>query len=337
MGCFGESPGVMRRFLWFIGLAAILPWGVGGCGVLPEPHNRPVVQNPFPQLARVAVAPFFNLTTEASVDSRQFALAYFNELQAVRGFEVVPVGVVEQQMKLHELTLESASEARKLAQILGVDAIVIGAVTDYSPYYPPRCGLRVEWYAANPCFHPIPPGYGLPWGTPDEEEIPEPLIFESEMALARAQLATKTPAYEPQPVEPPKAWPDAERLRPGQPEGEEVAYHRPVESGDEPPAWPDPRDLIPPGPDCPPGECQPSDRPVLLHTRSFNGHDDRFTEALRTYVRFRDDQRFGGWKAYLMRSDDFIRFCCHLHIAEMLTARGGAGESQVVWRLPESR
>ena len=45
--------------------------------------------------------------------------------------------------------------------------------------------MRVEWYAANPGFHEIPAGYGLPWGTPDEEYIPAPLVFEAEMALAR--------------------------------------------------------------------------------------------------------------------------------------------------------
>src|SRR6185312_10548883 len=83
----------------------------------------------------------------------------------------------------------------------GVDAVVIGSVTDYSPYYPPRCGLRVEWYAANPGFYEIPPGYGLPWGTPEEEFIPAPLVFESEFALAKAQLATQTPACAPQPAD----------------------------------------------------------------------------------------------------------------------------------------
>jgi len=38
-----------------------------------------------------------------------------------------------------------------------------------------------------------------------------------------------------------------------------------------------------------------------------------------------------------MRSDDFIRFGCHMHITEMLTARGGAGETRVVWRWPVTR
>ena len=39
----------------------------------------------------------------------------------------------------------------------------------------------------------------------------------------------------------------------------------------------------------------------------------------------------------LQRSDDFIRFCCHKHIAEMLTARGGAGETRVLLRWSEGR
>src|SRR5581483_7123564 len=98
---------------------------------------------------------------------------------------VVPVSRVEQAMQEHGIVLANAREVRKLAQILEVDAVVIGAVTDYTPYYPPRVGLQVEWYSANPYFHPIPPGYGLPWGTAEEENIPPPLIFEAQMALAR--------------------------------------------------------------------------------------------------------------------------------------------------------
>ena len=75
----------------------------------------------------------------------------------------------------------------------------------------------------------------------------------------------------------------------------------------------------------------------MMHVRAYNGHDPDFTAALANYYAFRDDARFGGWQSYLQRSDDFIRFCCHKHISEMLTARGGAGKTQVAWRWPYSR
>ena len=158
----------MKKILPFL---LLLPACLG-CSLVPEVAYQPVVHNPFPQLSKVAVAPFFNLSTEPTVDGRAFALAYFAELQHVPGFEVVPVGVVENTMKNLGIELTGAEEARRLAHALGVDAVVIGAITDFDAYYPPRCGLQVEWYAANPCYHPIPAGYGLPWGTPEEEHIP---------------------------------------------------------------------------------------------------------------------------------------------------------------------
>ncbi len=167
-----------------------------GCALLPEIAHQPTVHNPFPQLSKVAITPFFNLSTEKTVDGRQVALAYFNELQLVPGFEVVPLEVVEQKIRDHHLAMAGPGDARLLAQLLGVDAVVVGAVTDFCPYPPQRLTMQVEWYAANPHFHPIPPGYGLPWGTPEERDIPAPLVLEAEMALAKEQLKTQTPPYE---------------------------------------------------------------------------------------------------------------------------------------------
>jgi hypothetical protein len=77
-------------------LLALLSLAASGCSLIPEVSHQPVVHNPFPQLSKVAVAPFFNLSSEPSVDGREFALAYFNELQLVPGFQVVPIGIVEQ-------------------------------------------------------------------------------------------------------------------------------------------------------------------------------------------------------------------------------------------------
>jgi hypothetical protein len=301
-----------------------------GCSVLPEMAREPTFHNPFPQLSKVAIAPFFNLSNEPTVDGRRVAIAYFNELQKIPGFEVVPVGVVEMAMKENNIPLDGPADARKLAQLLEVDALVVGAVTDFSAYYPPRMGLQVEWYAANPGFHPIPPGYGLPWGTAGEDQIPAPLIFEAEMALAKAQLATQTPPMEKSAQDPSSSEKDSQ-IREKSTTARNTADAAPVGF---PSDWPDPRGFIPPPPKCQPPTCWPNDAPVIRHTRTYNGHDADFTEALSTYYYFRNDARFGGWQSYLQRSEDFIRFCCHLHIAETLTARGGAGETRVVWRQP---
>lgn len=401
-----------------------------GCHmIIPDVSYQPVIHNPFPQLSRVAVAPFFNQSDEPTADGRQFALAYFAELQSVPGFELVPLGVVEEAIIEYRVDLSTPDEVRRLAKVLGVDVVVIGAITDYDPYYPPRCGLRVEWYAANPGFHEIPAGYGLPWGTPDEEFIPAPLVFEAEMALAKAQLATQTPSCDmsvPPPPQPaaddsmmqfiPPLMPPAVAPKAPTPKSTGRATHRqassasgrpseldlppnpfaadeansadgteptagadgdselqqasaeeelpPSDSGASrqpsapanpespsaagtigttaplvalPPDWPDERGFIPPGPSPVRAPCLPTNRPVMTHTRIYSGHDAEFTEALASYYHFRDDARFGGWQTYLQRSEDFIRFCCHLHISEMLSARGGAGETRVVWTWSDCR
>ena len=71
--------------------ACMLPF-CGGCSlIVPEVAHQPVIRNPFPQLSRIAVAPFFNQSDEPTVDGRQVAMAYFAELQATPVFEVVPL------------------------------------------------------------------------------------------------------------------------------------------------------------------------------------------------------------------------------------------------------
>jgi hypothetical protein len=70
----------------------------------------------------------------------------------------------------------------------------------------------------------------------------------------------------------------------------------------------------------------------MRHSRIYSGNDADFTASMENYIASRDDARKDGWKGTLQRSDEFIRFCCYKSIAEMLTARGGGGESRVVYR-----
>jgi len=117
------------------------------------------VTNPLPNLSKVAVVPFFNLSQERAADGRRFALAYYAELQKVPGFQVVPVGVAEQAIYDNGLEMSGPEDALKLARILGVDIVVVGAVTDYDPYYPPRIGLQVSWYSPYAVEVPSTPGH----------------------------------------------------------------------------------------------------------------------------------------------------------------------------------
>lgn len=407
----------LSRFLLAIG---ILPFAQG-CVLVPEVAHQPVIRNPFPQLSKIAVVEFVNQSDEPTMSGRRIADMYVNELQQFQGFEVLPVSVTMNVARDLQVNLANPNDRRRLAQALQVDAIVVGSITEYTPYYPPRCGLSVNWYAANSSFHPIPPGYGLPWGTSEEEFIPDSLIYEAEFALAKEQMKTQTPlpagmpmplpgAAEgpmspqqmPVPLMPRQNMPapgtsspatrgdsrGSESVSPGLPLPEpDSSMRSSSESNDQPsmsdsdateqnmsnsdtqretravshaemiptdgafdaggaiapggamlpPDWPDPRGFVPPGPQAHRPPSRPSNEPVMRHTRIYHGNDTDFTTALAAYYGFRDEARYGGWQGYLQRSDDFLRFCCHKHIAEMLSARGGADKSRVVYRWRKDR
>lgn len=338
---------------------------MAGCTMLPERMDKPVLYNPFPQLNKIAVVPFFNQSDVPTVNGIDVANAYRHQLQQIRGFEVLPVGVVEQYLRQNPIAVNSTPDFQLLAQQLGVDAVVVGSITDFDQYYPPRMGLAVRWYAANPCLHPIPPGYGLPWGTPEEEYIPEELRYEAEFALATEQIKTQTPL-------PSQIYPNMERVLP--PGVQHAGYQGSVMEESEvipsdpagtamsnlagaparlpagvlatgpvmgipgdghlPPDWPDPNGFIPDPPQASRPVCNPQREPVMELIKQYDGSDADFTARLESYYQFRDDARFGGWQSYLERQDDFVKFCCYLHISELLAGRGGAGESRVVWRWP---
>lgn len=419
---FGGTATMLPRFI-HAGVCLFMLMATG-CSFIPDARHRERFHNPLPQLHRVAVLPFFNQSSEPTLNQVAVAEAYYAQLQSIPGFEVLPVGVALAGVESYVGNLAVAGDYRggqvymvggaptvpfeqidfsqvsfqQLAEGIGVDAIVVGAVTDYTPYYPPRMALTTRWYAANPGFHPVPAGYGLPWGTKEEKKIPRWVKLEAELELARAQMATQTPGAtqasgssglptgEPQgsgrmeykqnspdrqlppPVGVMQAYYADERGAHGRvgevsPQvGGDLAEESQFEveplvvefpSGNDgsdcgvagepltaplPSRWPDPSQLIPDAPN--PGGPRtplPQSEPVLSHTRIYRGDDADFTERLAQYVYANDDGRLGGWESYLNRSDDFIRFCCYLHITEMLELRGGRDQSALIFRWPISR
>lgn len=331
-----------RRLVIKACLSAVGAMLASGCAAIPDKFQEPLFHNPFPQLHRVAILPFFNQSAEPTVDGDVIAIAYYTQLQAIPGFEVMPVGVAKRMLEASAIEPRTGSDFQRLAQMMGVDAVIVGSITEYSPYYPPRMGLTVDWYAANPSFHPIPAGYGLPWGTPDEEFIPSGLVQEAEFALAREQLKTQTPEIPDQNdsgrTNQKATAASATEEIPGSSGGASASKNVASNASPElPTQWPDPRGFVPRGPQVERPLARPQSEPVITHTRVYRGQDSQFTQRLETYLRMQDDARFGGVTGYLQRPDDFVQFCCYLHVTESLAARGGAGESRVVYRWPISR
>ena len=396
------------------GILVLLANG-SGCSLFPDVRNQPRYHNPFPQIETIAIMPFRNQSEEATLNMERVTLSYYDAVQSLPGFEVLPIGLVESQLLAFEQQvlqrpISSTEDLQRFASQLGVDAVLQGSVTDYDSYYPPRMTMKVNWYAANPGFHTIPPGYGLPWGTKAEKNIPQEIRLEAERALAREQIATQTPAVETlhygnatpkeiprpatmereyfdplaDPLTDPLTDPLVDPLADPLEEGESIPRPRTATrksnpkkrvetnestvklashqetlpalnetelglevfnsgdlsqnwSGELPPRWPDPQGFIP----SPPKSIRPvassQSEPIITHMRSYNGSDGDFTQALSDYYYFRDDGRFGGWEAYLQRSEDFIRFCCHQHMIETIAARGGQLKSRTVVRWPLDR
>lgn len=304
---------MFRQILTAMMLAVLL---LAGCEMLPRKYEQPRFFNPFPQLHKVAVLPFFNQSAEPTLSGREVAEHYRGELQKIPGFEVLPVGVVERYLESNPIPLGSRPNFQQMARDMNVDAVVVGSVTDFTPYYPPRIGLAVNWYAANPCLHPIPPGYGLPWETAEESEIPHELKLQAEFALAKAQLETQTPRPTTAECTDCKMPTADEQDRVGWPDVECLNSEYQTAAGE---------------------TCHPQNDPVMSLIKQYDANDGAFTAKLADYYDFRDDERFAGWQGYLQRKQDFIRFCCYLHATEMLAARGGVDKSRVVWKWDPDR
>ncbi len=323
------------RSVTLVLLAASIACFASGCHSMPELVHQPVVRNPYPELHKIAVAPFFNLSTEPTLDGRACGLAYFNELQQVSGFEVIPIGVTEQTIRAYGLSLNNGEDVRKLAQILEVDAVVIGAVTDYDPFYPPRYTLTVEWYSADPTMAEILTGYGLPLLGADADCIPERLRYEAEFAQARAEMDASKHAGVTVPAEelPIPPVPENNTVSSGTLTGIGQLPEQPS-GGSSLGMQGDQGMMIAPDATAPQAM---STTPVLRHTATFNGNDPAVVAALKRDVRVHEDERMDGWQGHLQRSNDFILFCSRMHIQEMLSARGGADETRVTWRWSKRR
>lgn len=91
-----------------------------------------------------AVAPLANESGTSVIDTLAVTDAVVANVAEARGLACVPTNRVLAAMRaLHLASVATPAEARRLADALGVDAVIVGTITAYDPYDPPTLGLTL--------------------------------------------------------------------------------------------------------------------------------------------------------------------------------------------------
>ncbi len=124
-----------------VGVAALL----GGCGTTPPPLKTPT-RHIAPYAAVIAVAPLAN-ESGVTIDPRTRAEVSDDLIAAVNqvdGWAAVPLDRTLSAMAgLGMAEVRTEADARQLIATIGVDGILVGTITQWNPYDPPRFGANV--------------------------------------------------------------------------------------------------------------------------------------------------------------------------------------------------
>lgn len=141
----------MTNILRQVGMSALV---LGGALILLTGCARPqqvarIYRCPYPQPKTFAVTIFRNLSGSEDIDVMAVTDAFYAELKSTdaRNFQVVPVNrVLATLVNLGLDNVNSPADVALVADALAVDAVIVGAVTQYDPYFPPRLGMSVQLF-----------------------------------------------------------------------------------------------------------------------------------------------------------------------------------------------
>ena len=137
------TPEPSRARLTAAVLLLTVPWAPGCL----KPAVQRADHSPYRQPQSMAVAVFSNRSGSADLDVMAATDAFYTELQAIEGIEVVAVNLVIAAMEELQMSgINSPGDAMLLAQQLALDGVIVGSVTSYDPYFPPKLGMVVELY-----------------------------------------------------------------------------------------------------------------------------------------------------------------------------------------------
>jgi len=120
---------------------------IEGCGPKPGQKQRPL---PAPVALTIAVGPAMNLSGSTDFDPVAVGDILASEMTLVDEVRVVGVNrVLAMMAELGWREVRSPQDVFELINRLGVDGVVVFAVTEYDPYSPPVVGMAAQLYLAE--------------------------------------------------------------------------------------------------------------------------------------------------------------------------------------------
>jgi len=133
-----------------IALVWLCAAGLTGCGLLGgEKIVAPAeLRTPYPADKLWAVAPLRNESGTSLVDSAALADTLTAQMQRVDGINIVPVNRVLEAMAAEDIAaINGVSDVLTLMQTLDVDGMIVGTVSAWDPYDPPKVGMTIQLYS----------------------------------------------------------------------------------------------------------------------------------------------------------------------------------------------
>lgn len=149
-----QSESVALHTALRIAALALLLIVLGGCQTGERLQPPTALTAPYDRPELWAVVPFANESGVSHVQGDRVADIFAEQIEQVSGLHALPVNrVILAMRQLGMRSVNSPDDAIALLQVLGADALIVGTVTSYDPYPPPKLGAALQLFR-NPMAMP---------------------------------------------------------------------------------------------------------------------------------------------------------------------------------------
>lgn len=120
---------------------------ISGCSLITGCSGAAPLVSPYPTQRVWAIAPLRNESGSVQANGHTLADHLARQLENASNLDVLPVNRTLAVMEALEIPeISSPAQARQVLASLNADALLVGTITAYDPYDPPKLGMAIELY-----------------------------------------------------------------------------------------------------------------------------------------------------------------------------------------------